>query len=394
MEKKILFLGGSTFQIPNIKQAKKMGLYVGVVDISSNAPAIKYADESFECSIKDEKGVFEIAKAFNADAVSVGICDSAMNTAAYVCEKLGLPGTSVETAKCATDKFEMIKAFERCDVAHPQFQLIEKENLHSTEIKVPYPLVTKPIDAAGSKGIRIARSQDEIYDALEESSKSGYDGNVLVEELMEGPEVSVEIIVQNGIPFVAQVTDKLTSGEPYFVEIGHSQPSHFDGDVLENIKNVARNAAVAVGLKNSIAHAEIMVTKNGPKMVEIGGRMGGDSISEQLIMLSSGYNLSEANINFAFGKEYVVSQIEHYPFSAVRFVTPENGIIKDIKGIEAAELVEGIFEINMMANIGDSFNDSTDNSQRVGYVIAYGTTRDKAVEACEKAKNLISIEYE
>ena len=394
MNKRILFLGGSTFQIPNIKQAKNMGLYVGVVDICSNAPSVRYADESFECSIKDADKVLEISKAFKADAICVGICDSAMNTAAYVCEKLGLPGASVETAKCATDKFEMIKAFKENGVEHPEFQLVEKDKLHSTDIKVDYPLITKPIDAAGSKGIRVARSSKELYDALEESSESGYDGNVLVEELMEGPEVSVELIVQNGVPFVAQVTDKLTTGEPYFVEIGHSQPSRFEGDMLERIKKLACKAAVAVGLKNSIAHAEIMITKDGPKMVEIGGRMGGDSISEQLIMLSAGYNLSEAMINFAFGKDYDISQTEHYPFSAIRFIMPETGRIKSIKNVNAAEKTDGIYEIGITAQIGDCFESSTSNSERVGYVIAYGDSRDNAIQACNKAIDLIKVQYE
>ena len=111
-------------------------------------------------------------------------------------------------------------------------------------------------------------------------------------------------------------------------------------------------------------------------------------------MLSAGYNLSEANIHFAFGKEYEVKQYNHYPFSAIRFIMPKKGRIKSITGINSAENVDGVYEINMMTHIGKYFDNSTDNSERVGYVVSHGKSREKAIESCNKAIELINVEYE
>lgn len=391
---RILFLGASGFQIPVINQAKEMGLYVGVVDYNNKAPAILYADKYYECSIKDEEAVLDIARSFKADAICVGVCDSAMNTAAFVCEKLNLHGTSRNVAANVTDKFRMIELFEKNGVAHPDYQLIKKEELLTAELMIEYPLVTKPIDAAGSKGIHIVRDKSGIDDALMDSSKCGYSGDVIVEEMMEGPEVSVELIVQDGVPFVAQVTDKLTTGEPFFIEVGHTQPSQLKREELEKIKKLACDAALAVGLLNSIAHAEVMLTKKGPKMVEIAGRLGGGGTAEQLIKLSGGYNLPEATINFSFGKKYEMPSRTESKSSAVRFIISKEGVVKSIRGVEKAREIRGVHEVNLMFQVGDVFTDAKDNSGRIGYVIASAETQEEAVSICYKALDLINVEVE
>ena len=394
MKKRILILGASYFQIPLVEQAKEMGLYVGIVDINKDAHAAKYADEAFQCSIKDKKAVLKIAREFKADAVCVGICDSAMNTAAYICEQLGLPGTSVETAKRATDKFEMIKAFEKHGVAHPKYQLIKKGEFSSTKIVFDYPFIIKPTDSAGSKGVRVVHNEEELNSIYQESLKYADSGEIIVEELMTGIELSCELIVQNGIPFVAQVTDKITTGEPYFIEIGQNQPSHFKGETLEAIKDLACRAAIAVGLVNSIAHAEIMVTDEGPKMVEIGGRMAGDGVSEQMMMVSAGYNIPEASINFSLGKEFKIVDKNINTPVAVRFILTKHGTVTRVAGLDEARKSEGVFGADIIVKEGEYYEDATDNKGRIGYVHASGRTREEASRNCEEAINKIIMEVE
>ncbi len=389
---KIIFLGASEFQIPIIKKAKEMEKYVGAVDISKTAPGLKYADECFECSIKDIDGIMAIAKKFKPDAITVGICDSAINTAAYVCKELDLPFHSIDVAKRATDKFAMIKAFKEHNVPAPGFMFVKKEDIEKTVVDMSFPLISKPIDAAGSKGINLIKSSDDLSWALKDSSNAGINGDILVEEMLIGPEVSVELVVSNGKAKAIQVTDKLTTGAPHFVEIGHSQPSHFAGAELESIKKVAESAAEAIGLYNSIGHAEIIITKDGPKMVEIGGRQGGGSIAEQLIELSTGISLSEIAIKQAFGEKIEIPVSKNINCSAIRFLKARAGTVCSIDGVEEARKIQNVKQVETMCEIGKSYKDGIDNSGRFAYVISSADTVSQAISACETALGKIKIE--
>lgn len=391
--KRILILGASIFQIPVVKQAKKMNLFVGIVDISREAPAIPYADVYFQCSIKDAEAVLKIAKEFKPNAICVGICDSAMNTAAILCEKLGLPGTSVSVAKCATDKYEMIKAFDKYDVPHPKYCLVKKNEIEHQDVDLKYPLISKPTDSAGSKGICVIDNKTHLYDSLKESSKAGTSGDVLVEEMMNGREVSVELIVEDGVPFAAQVTDKLTTGAPHFIEIGHAQPSTLSDEKVELIKKVACQAAIAVGLQNSIAHAELFLTSEGPKMVEIAGRLGGGGIAEQLIVLSTGINMAELTISYSLGMENQHPKPSFNRASVSRFILSKDGVVESIDGIEDARKIPGVTEVSLFFKNGDKFHDAVDNSGRIGYVIATANKQEDAVKICEEAINKIIVSY-
>lgn len=279
MQKRLLVLGGSQFQIPLIKRAKSEGYFVGVFDISETAPARKYADYFYSVSLKDREAVLNAAKNFSPDGITVGMVDIAVPTCAYVAQVLNLPGMNLKTAESATDKYKMICAFAAADVPHPKFQLIEKEDSEIAKCNIDYPAIVKPIDMAGSRGIFLVHNDAEFKRAVKDSSKLGDSGKVLVEEYLVGPEVSVELIVKNGKAHAIQVTDKTTSGAPHFAETGHLQPSQLDKNIIDSVKKVACSAAESLELKNSLGHAEIKITSSGPKMIEIGARQGGDGIA-------------------------------------------------------------------------------------------------------------------
>lgn len=221
MQKRLLVLGGSQFQIPLIKRAKSEGYFVGVFDISETAPARKYADYFYSVSLKDREAVLNAAKNFSPDGITVGMVDIAVPTCAYVAQVLNLPGMNLKTAESATDKYKMICAFAAADVPHPKFQLIEKEDSEIAKCNIDYPAIVKPIDMAGSRGIFLVHNDAQFKRAVKDSSKLGDSGKVLVEEYLVGPEVSVELIVKNGKAHAIQVTDKTTSGAPHFAETGH-----------------------------------------------------------------------------------------------------------------------------------------------------------------------------
>ena len=393
--KRLLILGAPVFQIPVIEKAHEMGLYVGVVDLNKDAPAINYADEYFCASIKNYNEVIKIAEIFRPNGIMSGACDTSFVTVAQLCNVLGLPGHSIEAAINSTDKLKMLQAFSENNVNHPKFQVISREEINTAEISVGFPAVSKPVDSSGSRGISFIENEKTVIAALLNSADSSQSGNVLVEEYMEGPEVSVEMLVIDGTPYVLQITDKTTTGAPHFIEIGHCQPSTLDKNIQEEIRAIAKQAVLAVGLVNSVAHVEVKVTSEGVKMVELGARLGGDCISSYLIDNSIlGIDMTKAAIKIALGEKNDISQ---YCFSGdssvVKFILDEVGEVAEISGINEVASMDGVIKVLCTTKVGDKLSGNSENASRHIYVVARGKTREEAEYICDKALNKIKIRY-
>lgn len=389
--KKLLIIGASILQLPAIKKAKEMGYYVGVIDFDPNAIGIPFADEYFNVSTIDIEGVVKTAEDFKPQGIMTLATDMPMRSIAAACEKLGLSGISFKTAVKSTDKGEMIKAFEECGVEHPWYYIVNGvDSLDAVLDKITYPCISKPTDNSGSRGVMLIHNETELKDAIGYSSSNGRSGSVIVEEYMQGPEVSVEIITIDGEPNVLQVTDKLTTGAPHFVEMGHSQPSRLDEKDLSKIRDLACRAVRAVGIENGPAHVEIILTKEGPKMVELGARMGGDCITTHLVPLSTGIDMIEATIKIACGEKPDIEP-KFKKGSAIRFIDAPIGTITAINGIEEAEKVDGVKEVSLTKHIGDKVGEIGSSTDRVGFVIAQSNTADEAVSVCEETLKKITV---
>jgi biotin carboxylase len=256
--------------------------------------------------------------------------------------------------------------------------------------RIAFPCISKPTDNSGSRGVMLIRDEKELRDAVAYSSEHGRSGGVIVEEYMQGSEVSVEIITLNGEPHVLNVTDKLTTGAPHFVEMGHSQPSRLAAEDLDRIRDLACRAVKAVGIQNGPAHVEIMLTASGPKMVELGARMGGDCITTHLVPLSTGVDMIKATIDVCCG---ISPQIEKKfdKGSAIRYFSAKNGVIESITGVDEALSIPGVCEISFVKNVGDRVLDIGSSTDRVGFVIAKADSAKEAARVCESALETVKI---
>ena len=392
MSKKLLILGASIAQIPFIKTAKQLGCYVGIVDYNDKAAAIEFADKYYQCSLTDVEGIDKITEEFRPDGITCGASDVGVMTAAIICKRHNLPGMAPETAMNVKDKGTMIEVFRLYGVAHPEYQVISSP---TETITIDFPVITKPVDKSGSRGINVARNTEELNSALEDSFSCSDIKRVIIEEYMDGPEVSVEILVQDGEPHVLQVTDKLTTGEPHFIEIGHSQPSQLPEPDVAVIRKLAYDAAKAVGVKDGCCHAEIKLTSKGPKMVEIAGRQGGDFITTVLVPLSTGINMSEYEILRAIGTPKKFEEKEHTGRGvAVRFIEAQLGKVGTVEVNYVAEDMVGVEALNVLCKSNKFYGNAQNNNDRFGYVIATGKTPAIAIERCEKALEHITIRME
>ena len=230
----------------------------------------------------------------------------------------------------------------------------------------------------------------KIYAYTKEYSRSG---EVLLEEFMEGPEVSVESFTVNGETHIITITDKMVTEIPFFVETGHTEPSRLPEEVREDVMRVAHEAIKAVGIVNGPSHTEIKVTKEGAKLVEIAARLGGDFITSKLVPLSTGVDLIDCCLSSTLGEE-VKWQVAKNGGSAIRFLFAKEADaqedVKDrtitaIEGVDEAEKMPGVTEVVVYKKPGDKATMLTNSGDRWGHVIAEGESADDAAAKAEEA---------
>ena len=395
--KTIMILGASILQLPAIKKAKEMGLNVVVVDMNPNAIGFKEKNiEKEVISTIDIPAVLKAAKRHKIDGIMTLASDMPMRTVAAVAKEMDLIGIDQETAIKATNKAKMREILKKHAVPIPMyFNVSSKEDFFNAVNKIKkagYKCIIKPVDNSGSRGIDLLKNFDDktIYEAYTYSKRFSQSGDLMVEEFMEGPEVSVETLTIDGICHVIQITDKITTGAPYFVEMGHSQPSQFTNDIKEKIKMVAIAANKAIGIKNGPSHTEIKITEDGPKIVEIGARLGGDNIATHLIPLSTGIDMVECCIKITLGETFNLEK-KISTGAAIKYFNQCEGFIKKIEGIEEASKLKGVQQIGIVHGIGENISEINNSGSRMGFVIAQGSNCDEAKIICEKAISKIKI---
>lgn len=396
--KKIMILGASILQLPAIEKAKEMGLQVIAVDMNPKAIGFKVKGIEKEIiSTIDTPKILEAAKRHKIDGIMTLATDMPMQTVAAVSKELGLVGINSDTALKATNKAEMRAALKNANVPVPMFFKVstKKEYMEAVQKvkEAGYRCIIKPADNSGSRGINLLKDFElcTLNEAYEYSKQSSRSGDLMVEEYMEGSEVSVETLSVNGVCHVIQITDKLTTNEPYFVEMGHSQPSQLPKSVQDEICRVTIAANKAIGIMDGPSHTEIKNTKDGPKIVELGARLGGDNITTHLVPLSTGVNMVECCINIALGEKPDL-QNKYNKASAIRYFAQQHGTIKKITGIEEAKKIPGVKQVFVVHGIGETLNGIKSSGDRAGFVISQADSVEEAISICNYANKLIHIE--
>lgn len=393
--KKIMILGASILQLPAIEKAKEMGLEVIAVDMNPEAVGFKVPGVIKEViSTIDTPAILEAAKRHQINGIMTLASDMPMQSVAVVSSEMGLVGISENTALKATNKAFMRDALREAGVPVPlYFRVRDKAEFLDAVSKIRawnYKCIVKPADNSGSRGVDLLKENSDLDDAYEYSKRFSRGGELVVEEYMEGPEVSVETLAFDRDVHVIQITDKITTGAPYFVEMGHTQPSRLEADVRERIAEVAIAANKAIGIENGPSHTEIKVTKDGPKIVELGARLGGDCITTHLVPLSTGVNMVEASIRIALGEKPDFER-KWNKGSAIRYFKAANGVIRSITGIDTAERAKGVCQVSVVHGVGESIGEIRSSNDRAGFIIASGKDADEAAETAENGLKSIII---
>lgn len=393
----VVMLGGSRLQLPAIEAAQRLGFRVVCADYDPDAPGTRIADAFSLTSTLDVDAVERLARREEADFVITSTSDAPVRVAAVVSERLGLPtGISSENAVCATQKDAMRTRLAEHGVPMPDFRVCDTvEDFASALEHFGYDCIAKPADSAASRGVKLitpddrSTSVEELFELFRGFSRKG---TVMVEQRVTGREVSVEGMTVNGETAILTITDKLTTEPPYFVELGHSEPSRLPAEAQEAIREVAKRTVEAIGIVTGPSHTEIMLTEEGPKVIEMAARLGGDFITSKLVPLSTGVDFVEGTVAAALGLPFDFTPRFHRG-SAIRFITADRaGTLQAIDVPESVRQAEGVEEVEIYLSPGDSIETPHSSNDRIGHVVCKGFDADEAVCRARLALGGIKID--
>ena len=358
--KKLAIIGASYLQLPLVLKAKEMGVESHCFAWEDGAVCKEVADYFYPNSILDKEEILAVCQSVKVDGITSVASDAAVPTICYVAEKMGLISNQYTDALVATDKYKMRQAFYKNGVCSPQF--VFGEDVMFTDLK--YPVIVKPTDRSGSRGVLKIERKEDLSNAISRAKKESFSHQAIVEEYISGKEVSVETISYKGVHYILAITDKVTTGEPYFVELEHHQPSMLSDYIQEKIKLETLKALNALNVLYGASHTEIKITEDGEVyLIEVGARMGGDFIGSDLVQLSTGYDFLKGVILITFG-EFEEPVFSKQKCSGVYFLSKETETIKNI--IKNSDKYLGIVK----AEITDEhLRNIESSSDRSGYFI-------------------------
>ena len=327
MKERIAVIGANEPLIPFYRQAKALGYEIIGIAIEKGAVCKQYCDRFYPVSFAEKDKVVEICREEKVDGIISFSLESALPTVSYVAGQLGLVANTEDSIRITQSKYAQRQALEAHGIPVPKYYLIADES-ELEKVQCRYPVIVKPVDSGGSQGICKVETPAQLQDAYAYARPYSRTGKVIIEEYIDGREFSVEYISHQGKHYFLQITDKVTSGAPRFVEMQHHQPAAIPESVWTRIRQMVEKALTALKIENSASHTEIKWNSNDELyIIETGARMGGDYISSDLVRLSTGYDFVEGAIKLAIN-QFEVPAFPKRMYSGVYFyskLAPEVG---------------------------------------------------------------------
>ena len=379
-KKKIVIIGANSFQNPLILKAKAMGYETHVFAWKDGSIGERTADYFYPVSIIERETILEQCREIQPDAVASIGSDLAMLTVNYVAEKLGLPGNSMECTEISTNKYAMRKAFQKAGVPVPGFREADQTTKPEALTDLKLPVIVKPTDRSGSRGITKVTEWGQLADALQASVENSFEKKAIIEEYLNGPEYSCECISFRGTHHFLAVTKKYTTGEPHFIETGHLEPAPLSEEQREAIKKAVFAGLDALKVENGASHTEFKLEGNEVRIIEIGARMGGDCIGSDLVELSTGYDFVRMVIEVASGRRPTLERVREPKTAYIHFIftKADRELLQKLE----REIPEKIHFISEMEEIHEGA--VTDSSTRFGYFIL-------AFDSLAEAKEYVTL---
>ncbi len=319
---KLAVIGASHFQLPLIETAQRMGCEVHAFAWECGDIGERVADVFHPVSITEVDQIVEICREVGVDGVCTIASDLATIAVNHVADALGLTGNSLDCTRLTTNKRHMRAAFAAAGDPSPRSLTVslapddqdasvlalgpnQLADFDPTAHGLSYPLIVKPTDRSGSRGVTKLEGPGQpvdVAEAIQEAFDQSFAKQAVVEEFVSGHEFSVEGVSWNGEHHILTITRKATSGAPHFIETAHLQPACLPQKLAAKVEEVTKHALDTLGVSNGASHTELKISAEGEiRLIEIGARMGGDCIGSDLVRLSTGIDFVAAVVDIALG---------------------------------------------------------------------------------------------
>lgn len=380
MRKTIHILGAGQWQLPTIRLAKQLGYRVFVTDMYAERPGYQLADDFAVIDIADRDATLQAARQQGVSGIVCDTTDVGVPTMAWVAEQLGLPGIGYETALNFTNKHRMRSITSAAGVPSPPFTLVrDLPEACRAASRIGWPVVVKPTDNQSSRGVRIVGCPSQFESAFTAAVQQSRSGEILVEGFLDGTEVTVESFCCDGIVNVAGISDK--DHFPQRPEVANrlTYPADFDAPVLERIERLNRAVISALGLKTGICHAEYIVVRSEPYLVEIAARGAGSRVYSHIVPYLAGAPVPQAYLHFVAGETLRIAADGQSRAANLAFFCFRPGRVQSIDGVEKAAALPGVQEVLLEFAVGDILHEASDDRSRPGLTVVFGKTRNEVL---------------
>lgn len=381
--RRLLVLGAGPAQLGLLEAARAHGIWTAVCDRDPAAPGFALAGRRCIVSIEDETAVERLASALPLDGLIAPGTDESVAVAARVAEKLGLTHPiSGATAILATSKARQRAALEAAGVPQPRWQLVAGED----DLGLPLPLVVKAADRTGRRALSIVRRAVALSPALD-VARAASRSAILVEEYVDGPEVTVTGFSAGGEFIALAAIDRITAPEPAFgVPVAQLWPSLHASAAIE----VAGRAVEALGIDEGPSFTQLRMSRGGPEVIEVSARLAGGHDAE-LVELVSGVDLNALALAAALGRPVSPGEVAgafrpSVAAAATRFLVAPPG---ELESFEVPEGQKGVVSMRLYRGAGHRFGPLRRSSDRAGAVLAAGATPDEALARADAAAQRI-----
>jgi len=394
----VIIIGGGLMQVPLIEAARDMGLRTVVTDYRRTAPGFAIADIALEVSTRNIDFSVLAARRMAAQIPISGVLTvgtDASRTVSAVAAALELPGIRYDVAERATNKVKMRECFKAHSVPSPDFEYVwTREEARAAVARLGLPAVMKPADNMGARGVRLLTSRKELDDAFTEARCASVSGMLLIEEYMEGPELSIDALLWDDRIEITGVADRVIDGKPHFIELGHTLPSALPLKVQGQAIEVMKQGIRALGIDIGAAKGDIKITPAGPKIGELAARLSGGFMSGFTYPLATGVDLMSAALRISMGDDPGDLKPKYNRVAGERAIIPAPGLITSIEGLKEARALPGVSKIITMYNVGDIYRTPTCNMGKFGNLIAAADTREELENICKRVQAAIKIHTE
>lgn len=389
-----MLIGAGRFQLPAIEAAHARGLRVLACDGDPAAAGIGRADEAEVFDIRDSQACVDVAAKHRVDAVMSVVTEPGVVGTAEVAAALDLPGMPVEAAAAATDKARMRELFAAAGLPSPAFRVCRTiDDARRALLALGLPVVVKPSRGSGSRGVSYLGRADDLGLAVARAAAVAGNRPFLVEAFMPGAEVAVEALVQNGAFFTLCVNDKRRTPPPFLLDVQLDYPSPRPADEVAAVVALAEAGARALGIDNAPVHVEIMMTPEGPHLVEMAARGAGFHVFTKIVPWVAGIDTMGAQLDLALGNP--VRAGKRGPRGAVLDFPPfPPGLVTGVSGFDEVRAHEDVLFCELLTSVGERIAPLTSGADRPVALATRGATLEKAQERLRWAHERMAIATE